>query len=178
MTVDGTLDLEPNVTFVRVTVYNGLVLNGTMLLGNASGSTPRPLTIDFGDSYNAAGSLTGSGVVLFGDSTSNNITNASNETGAGGTLTIGPNMSTIRTAENGAIVQRLRHSWRHRQPGDDQCGHGAWIGGDITQSSYGAIAPGAVSNQGTLEATGGTLDLEAALTSAGLGADRRPPAER
>ena len=68
VTVDGTLDLSQGVP-ASVTVYNGLVLNGTMLLGNANGATYG--TINFGDGYNAAGSLTGSGTVLFGASTGN-----------------------------------------------------------------------------------------------------------
>ena len=39
-----------------LTVYNGLVLNGTVLLGNAGGNYGG---IYFGDSSNAAGGLTG-----------------------------------------------------------------------------------------------------------------------
>jgi RHS repeat-associated protein len=148
VTVNGDLDLS-EVSNSHLTIDNGLVLNGTMYLGNATNSDYGYLA--FGNSSNAAGSLTGTGTVMFGESTANGLENASNQAGAAGTLTIGQNIiiegntGSIETAPgdtNGSIVnQGVINS--------------STAGGSITVSD----GTGSVSNTGTMEATAGALDV-------------------
>ncbi|MEQ1828473.1 MAG: pre-peptidase C-terminal domain-containing protein, partial [Pirellula sp.] len=89
ITVNGDLDMTRQ-TNTTLRVYGGLVLNGTMSLGDTAGSTYG--RIYFGDSSNPAGSLMGTGTVVFGGHSANFIMNDSNQTVAAGTLTIGPNI--------------------------------------------------------------------------------------
>jgi len=90
VTVNGNLDLSQN-NHASLTVDNGLVLNGTIDLGKADGSTWG--SVSFGAYNMPAGSLTGNATVLFGGSNSNDLDNASSQTGAAGTLTLGPTVT-------------------------------------------------------------------------------------
>ena len=87
VTLNAALDLTP-VNNSSLIVKNSLVLNSTASLGKADTTTYGQLY--FGDSTAAAaGSLTGTGTILFGGSTNNNVYNYSSGAGATGTLTIG-----------------------------------------------------------------------------------------
>ena len=98
VTVNGSIDAATQSG--KVTVYDGLTLNGTLSLGNASGSTSGQIL--FGDSTHAAGSLAGTGTVVFGASAGNSINNDSNLGGSAGMLTVGANI-TIH-GKSGSIV--------------------------------------------------------------------------
>ncbi|HEV3343404.1 MAG TPA: hypothetical protein VG125_23735, partial [Pirellulales bacterium] len=98
VTVDGIIDAATQSG--KVTVYDGLTLNGTLSLGNTGGSTSGQIL--FGDSTHAADSLMGTGAVVFGAFFGNSINNDSNLGGASGTLTFGPNI-TIH-GQSGSIV--------------------------------------------------------------------------
>src|SRR5262249_27427143 len=103
-TLDGVSvngDIDGTSSASNAIILNGLVLNGTLTLGNPATNDAGGLT--FGDfAAHPPGSLTGNGTVVFGAAGGGNgINNASSLSGAASTLTIGPNI-TIR-GKNGAI---------------------------------------------------------------------------
>ena len=77
----GTLDVGNSVNGAQVTVTNGLVLNGTLLVGNPTNN------LYGGVSFAGTQTLSGSGTVVFGDYATYNALLLAN---AGTTLTIGP----------------------------------------------------------------------------------------
>ena len=107
-TVDGNIDATAQ--SVTVTVFGGLVLNGTLSLGSAASNAAGSIT--FGDSStHPPGTLSGNGTIVLGQSGSNFIGNGSAVAGSAGTLTIGPSITiegtsgTIQNASgNGTIV--------------------------------------------------------------------------
>ena len=141
VTINGVIDAATQSG--NMTVYDGLTLNGTLSLGNAGGSTSGQIL--FGDSTHAAGSLAGTGTVVFGASASNSINNDSNLGGASGTLTLGPNI-TIH-GKSGSIVN------------DFATGSIVNQGAINADTSGGTIVfgstNGSVSNQGSVEVING-----------------------
>src|SRR5205814_3522212 len=98
LTVNGALD-GAKLRSASVTILGGLVLNGTLSLGNAAGTTAGSVT--FGTFNTAAGSLTGNGTIVFGGNF-NSILNGSGLSGPAATLTIGPSI-TVRGKSGGFI---------------------------------------------------------------------------
>ncbi|HKM52007.1 MAG TPA: hypothetical protein VJY33_01285, partial [Isosphaeraceae bacterium] len=148
VTVNGDLDLSQNSSYLRV--YNGLVLNGTMDLGNADGSIAG--NVYFGDAGEPAGSLTGNATVVFGENSNNSLSNDSDQIGAAGTLTLGPavtihgNSGSIRNNDStGTIVNQ----------------------GTINADTAGGtidVSDGTFTNAGTLQASAGTLAVSGSVT--------------
>ena len=85
VTLNATLDLSTQ-NGAQLTVLGGLAVNGTVLLGSASGSTYGRLV--FGTPTSAAGALSGRASVVFGRSANNAIVNQSNAAGDAGVLTL------------------------------------------------------------------------------------------
>ena len=95
VTVNGNLDVGNTVNEAEVTVTNGLVLNGTLLVGN-------PTNYSWGGvSFAGTQTLSGNGTVVFGVGCYGNNYNALFLANAGTTLTIGPGI-TIR-GQSGTI---------------------------------------------------------------------------
>jgi membrane-associated phospholipid phosphatase len=159
VTVNCTMDLSQQQN-ANVRVYGGLTLNGTMLLGNAAGTTYGRLY--FADSSSAAGSLLGNATVVFGGwgTGGNFIENDSNLAGAAGTLTFGPSV-TVR-GKTGQIYSTYNNGGLVNQ---GTIGGDAGSGGTILFGANG----GSVSNAGTIVVNGTTLSLGGSLTLAGLG---------
>ncbi len=137
VTLNGTIDGATATS--EFTVTNGLTLNGTMLLGNAAGSTFGQ--VFFGQDFATAGTLGGTGSIQFGASTNNMIqlNSLSNGPSDTGTLTIGPNVTI--NGQNGQIL--------------DPSGTKSLNGMSF---SYGAIV-----NEGTIDAgtATGTISISA-----------------
>ena len=93
VTVNGLLDVGNTYSQVVLSVTNGLVLNGTALVGSPTNSNYGAL--DFAGSQ----TLGGSGTVVFGDNAS--IYNALLLANGGTTLTIGPGITVL--GQNGSI---------------------------------------------------------------------------
>jgi hypothetical protein len=162
-TFAGNLDLSRQQN-ASVRVYGGLVLNGTMTLGDAPGNTYGRLYV--ADPNNPAGALTGTGTVVFGGwgLGGNFIENDSNLAGAPGALTIGAGV-TVR-GKNGSVYSAY--------------GNGSLVNqGTISADTAGGIinlgGNGAdpFTNQGTINVSGATLGLYGSLTLAGLGTINR-----
>ena len=156
MTANGAIDLTV-VNGSALSLFNGLVLNGTVSLGKADGSTYGGLY--FGGTGVASGSLTGTGTVVLGGYGSNNtIYNYSNQIGANGTLTIG-NGITIR-GKNGRVIN---------QNNTGKIVNQGTIAADVSGGTINVgSTTGTVVNQGTLSAiNGGTLTLGGAWSGSG-----------
>ena len=107
VTVNGNLDMTQQQT-ATLTILDGLVLNGTLSVGNATGSNSGLVT--FGNGITANQSLSGSGTVLFYFGGRNSLIN---NDGSGGVLTIGSSVlihgqsaAIYNTSSNVAIVNR------------------------------------------------------------------------
>ncbi len=189
VTVNGEMDLSRQ-QVASVRVFGGLVLNGTMSLGNAAGNTSG--SVYFGDTGAAAGSLTGNATVVFGGAgpESNLIENDSNLAGTQGTLTLGPRV-TIH-GKNGAIYSSYYGNGSLVNQGTvsaDTAGGTIAIGGSIplgnaaftNQGAISAVAGATLGLYGSLTLqtriavmAGATLALNGSITLAGLGMiDRR-----
>ena len=158
VTANGDIDLteQPNSS---LNILDGLVLDGTMSVGKADGTTWGIVT--FGNGATADQSISGSGTVVFGARGNNALIN---NDGSGGVLTIGSTIfvhgysgSIANSSAAGAIVNR---------------------GAISAEVSYGAItfgsnqndasSLGTLINRGTLEATGGgSLRLDGGWSNAG-----------
>ena len=115
--INSPVDVSP-VNNSNLTFKNGLVLNSTINVGKADTTTYGQ--VYFGDSTAApSGSLSGTGTILFGGSTNNNVYNYSNSTGATSTLTIGGGDPDPREERVGDERVRGRDD---REPGDDRRG--------------------------------------------------------
>ncbi len=146
VTANADLDVTQQ-NNAQLTIYNGLVLNANLLIGNTSGSTYG--NVYFGDSGNPAGSLTGTGTVLFGGSGSSDLYSYSNKAGAAGALTIGSGI-TIH-GKNGSIITQYANGTIVNQ------------GTINADTAGGTLTVGTTTNQGTIEATNsGTLTLTGA----------------
>ncbi len=157
VTVNGVLDVGNSYNRANLTVSDGLVLNGTALVGNSSNSQPGAI--------NFAGNqvLGGSGTVVFGNG-SGYWGNALLLANDGTTLVIGSGI-TVR-GQNGVIGS----------------GAGYWVGGPASVSlvnqgtvscdvSGGTITVNAqpFSNQGLAQGVnGGTLTLSGGFSNAGV----------
>ena len=172
VTVNGDLDLQTN-WGATVTVLDGLVLNGTMYLGKAGGGTYG--SVFFGSPSLAAGSLSGTGTVVFGASGSNSLINESNLSGADGTLTIGSGI-TIR-GQSGEIIDNTANGQIINEgtiSADTAYGEIRIFSGPFTNQGTisadtvgGAISIyGPFTNQGTVQVAGGTLNLNGTWTNA------------
>ena len=131
-------------------MLGGLVLNGTVYLGDANGSTWG--VVNFGYQYSPAGSLTGTGTVVLGGSGQNGFYDASNLLGASGTLTIAAGI-TIRGSQ-GSIINNS----------DAQIINQGTISADTANGTINIYGP--FTNEGTLEAAGGTLNLNGTVRTA------------
>jgi len=157
VTADATVSLalsRASMDYPTLTVLNGLVLNSNLLIGSPSAYTTA--TVNFGQPGAAAGSLIGNGTVLFGPG--DDILNSSDQTGAAGTLTIGPG---ITISGNGSIAVNI----------DGSIVNQGTIDGDANTFGQGLVLLiGPITNTGTLEATGGgDLYVGDALTNLASG---------
>jgi hypothetical protein len=100
VTLNGNLDLS--VVSSQMFVYDGLTLNGTIILGNSTGTTSGTI-IDEGDL-----TIDGTGDIILGGSTANQVVNP-------GTVTFGPNLKvhgkngrlSYAQFSGGAIINKL-----------------------------------------------------------------------
>jgi RHS repeat-associated protein len=161
--LNGNLDLASASGFVDIS--GGLTLNGTISLGNASGTTAGFLR------FNGTQTLGGNGSIVFGAAGggSNHLTVAS------GTLTLAPgflilgqngqingsfvNQGTI-TADTAGGTITLVGTWSNSGSLE------ALNGGTLT---LGSSAQDTWSNTGTITQTNATLNLGGTVTTAGLG---------
>ena len=144
VTLNGNLDA----TNGNLTVTNNLVLNGTLSIGSADGSTIG--YVDFGDGTAAPATLSGNATVLLGASTSNTLSNYSSGSGAAGTLTFA---STVTVhGQSGNLVSPFGGTIINNGTISADSPDGTISFGD-SQSN--------VENQGTLSAiNGGTLNIQ------------------
>ena len=175
VTLDGTLDVS-SVFAPKMTVTNGLTLNGTILLGAANGSTSGLLTAQGTQTWS------GSGSILFGGS---NTTTISISTGA--TLTLGPGLTVHGQsgAINGTFINQgtISADLAGRLAGSTAnedltlIGTG-WINQGTLQVENGATlnTVGTWSSTGTISEQGSTLNLGGSFTTAGLGIFAPAPA--
>ncbi len=161
ITVNGPLDMS-QVANAFVRIYGGLIHNGTMLLGNTSGSTYGRVL--FGDTSIPAGSLTGASTVIFGNSVSNSIRNVSNVSGAANTLTIGA--SVVVRGHSGAITNDFANTGIINQ---------GTISADVAGGSIsiGVNATTSFVNSGTINVLNSSLNLNGSMTLVGLGTINR-----
>ncbi len=185
--VNGDMDLT-QMQGANVTIYGGLPLNGTLYLGNAAGSTYG--RVYFANANAPAGALTGNATVMFGgwDVGGNFIENDSNLVGTAGTLTIastvtihGTNGSIYSSASNGSVINQGTinldttggtfklggngdNTFINQSPGTIDVSAGTLgLYGDLTLNGLGTInrTGGSVYLTGTLDLSGGTLNLNA-----------------
>ena len=188
VTVNGVLDVGSSVNGTSLTVTNGLVLNGTALVGN-------PTNNNYGYiSFAGSQSLSGSGAVVFGGSTSSSsgyYYNTLRVVNAATTLTLGPGI-TVR-GKNGTIGYNPTWGGATNVAVVNQGTISADVsGGTITInaqpfSNLGlaqALNGGTLklnnswSNSGTLVESGGTLNLGGSFSTAGLGIIETGPTAR
>ncbi len=155
VTVNGTLDVGNSVNGATLTVTDGLVLNGTALVGNQTNSWYGRL------SFAGTQTLSGNGAVVFGNN--GNAYNALQVANGGATLIIGAGIEV------------------HGQTGQIGYTPNAWGGPqDVAVVNQGAISAdvsgGTItingqpfSNQGVVESPAGTLNLAGTLGTGGLG---------
>ena len=142
VTINGNVDAAQQSAQARFT--GGLVLNGTMTMGNSA-------ALLFGGPNVAAGSLTGNGTIVLASTSTggDTIDNDSNLTGASGTLTIGPNI-TIE-GNTGGLANDFASGTIVNQ------------GTLIADVAGGTISigngNGTFSNQGTIQANSGTFRI-------------------
>jgi RHS repeat-associated protein len=139
--LDGTLDLSTN-NQANVTVRGGLTLNGTIDIGNdAAGSATFGLL-----NFVGAQTLSGTGTIAFGNSTSNQLNTASYQLDSG-TLTIGSGI-TIH-GKNGTI------GFNDGGPQTPIVNQGA-IAADVSHGSI-RVDSSSLSNSGSLESSNGAV---------------------
>ena len=158
MTVNGLMDLSQT-SNTLVSVNGGLVLNGTMLLGNATGSTYGRVT--FAGFNVPAGTLSGNATIIFGGHTASYVLNGSNLGGSTGTFTIGSTV-TIR-GKSGSIANDYSNGSIVNQ---------GTISADVAGGAI-TINAGAFTNAGTINVSGSTLNLNSSHTLSGLGTINR-----
>lgn len=144
VTVDGPL----NLLGAQLTVLNGLVLNGTMQVGQSSGGLNSFGYVYFGNSTTPAGTLTGTGTVVLGGNPLDSLSNRSSLPGS--LLTIGQGVTILGAGTiNGMGLINL---------------------GTIIASVSGSVLgiAGPITNEGTLSAAqGGELSLGGQVANTG-----------
>ena len=156
VTMNGALDVGNSVNGASLTVTNGLVLNGTALVGNPTNQWWGRLQ------FSGTQTLGGSGAVVFGNANPGNPLNTLWVINGGTTLTLGPSL----------LV--------HGHSG--QVGYSAYFGGPqnvsvINQGTISADVSGGTiiinaqpfSNLGLVESPAGTLNLASGIAPGGLG---------
>ena len=151
-----SLNVEDN---SNLTINGGLLVNGTVLIGNSGGANSGNLI--FGSSSTAAGTVTGNAIITFGANQSNQIRNGSNLVGAAGTLTFDTGITI--TGQVGKI--------------DNQ-----WINGtvlnkgkiDVNLANSNIVisnsrASGFFNNTGTINVSDGIFEMGSFSTLTGLG---------
>ena len=169
MTLDGTLDMS-SVFAPKMTVTNGLTLNGTILLGGADGSDVGSLTAQGTQAWSGTGS------VLFGGSDTTSLAMSD-----GATLTLGAGLTLHGQSgeisgtfiNQGTISDDLAGRTTGSTADEDLTLIGTgWINQGTLQVDNGATlkTAGTWSNAGTMNAQlGGTLDLGGSFKSSTLG---------
>jgi hypothetical protein len=154
VTVNGVLDVGNSVNGGNLTITNGLVLNGTALVGNPTNGSYGAI------SFAGNQVLGGSGMVAFGNSSCNALRLANDGT----TLVIGPGIS-VR-GQNGQI-------------GYSPCWGGSQKVGVSNQGTIAADVVGGIiyiagqssfQNNGFMRCTAGNIALQAPISAGGLGA--------
>ena len=154
VTLKGALDVGNSVSGTSLTVTNGLVLNGTMVVGNP--------TNQWYGRVNFAGSqmLGGNGTVVFGTYGAHNSLVVAN---GGTTLVIGPGIT--MHGQSGWLGYNFNTGWGASDASVDN--HGT-ISADVPGGTI-SIGGGNFSNEGLLTSPGGKLDLQVVVGPAGLG---------
>ena len=153
VTVVGTLDVGNSVNAAALTVTNGLVLNGTALVGN-------PTNSDYGNiTFAGSQTLGGSGTVVFGNQ-SGDTYNALRLADGGTTLTIGSGMTV--EGQNGTIG----YSSVYGGPENVSVVNQGVISADVSGGTI-VVDAEPFQNNGTLAATLGTATLAGSFNLAG-----------
>jgi hypothetical protein len=151
VTVNGTLDLTAGFA-ARADVTNGLTVNGTANLGSSSGSSTGYLN------FIGTQTLGGTGNVVFGGSTQNELEIFNGSPGA--VLTLGPGLTVH--GQSGQIQYGSSYSFVNQGTvRADTTGGAITLGGGISGGSSPWV------NAGTLQATAGTLTLAGNWASQG-----------
>ncbi len=161
VTVDGDLDLSQQ-SGVNLTVRNNLVLNGTMSLGNADGSTYG--YVYFGDYASPSQTLLGQCHGALWRQRQQPIYNYSNNNGAGATLTIA---STVNLhGKSGTLDNAYSEATIVNQ---------GTISADVAGGQLRVGGTGTFTNQGTLSALNGdTLSVRRPWTTRSSTITARP----
>ena len=151
--VNGILDVGNSVSGAALTVTNGLVLNGTALMGN-------PTNSDYGAIFFAGTqALSGSGTVVFGDN-ANTGYNALRLADGGTTLTIGPGITV--EGQNGT----LGYSSGYGGPQNVSVINQGTISADVSSGTI-TLTPQSFTNQGTVAASRGIITANAGFVANG-----------
>ena len=154
VTVNGNIDAA-TLPSPQATITGGLVLNGTITMGAGNNSA----TLYFGQQNLAAGSLTGNGTIALAGTNGDAIVNNSGLTGSSSTLIIGPNIKIV--GNSGGLTNDFA--------GGTIINQGTIIadvaGGTISINSIN----GTFSNQGTMQANGGTFRTQGPFSIDGAG---------
>src|SRR5436190_5980638 len=145
MTVNGDLDLSL-VSGSVVTIQNGLVLNGTMFIGNVAGTTSA--TVTFGFNGSLAQTFSGNATVLFGGSTGNQLRNDNNSNDPARALTFGGTV--LIHGKSGSINSLFSSGFIINQ---------GTIQADVAGGTFTFGGNGNVRNDGTLSVSGATLNV-------------------
>jgi hypothetical protein len=151
VTVNGIID-GSQIPGAIAGILGGLTLNGTMYLGNASGTVSTNLY--FGNGGSPAGNLMGTGTVTFGGA-NNFLRNDSGQSGTDGQMIIGPNM--IIRGKNGDIHGDTTGTFLNQ--------------GKIYSDSGGQIQVTTLNfiNQGMMQANNGSFRFQATYSLNGNG---------
>jgi hypothetical protein len=176
VTLNGTLDVGNSFDNVGVTVTNGLVLNGTAIVGNPTNQW------NGGISFAGSQTLSGSGTVVFGNNGEYSY-NTLRVSIAGTALTIGPGIAI--QGQNGVIG--YASAWGGPQivsvinegTISDTVNQGAisFAGGPLVNQGAllalnggGLTFSGGLTNNGTIGATNSVINFQGTLISSNLGA--------
>jgi hypothetical protein len=159
VTIEGLLDVGNTVDGANLTVTNGLVLDGTALVGN-------PANTYGAISFAGSQMLSGNGTVVFGgyNGWGNSSANALLVAYGGTTLTIGAG---ITVEGQFGTIGAAAYPWN--SPNNVGLVNLGTISADISGGSVYVVAQ-PLRNQGQLQSPGGTLILGGSIASGGLGA--------
>jgi formylmethanofuran dehydrogenase subunit C len=165
VTVNGVLDVGNTYSAATLTVTEGLVLNGTMLVGNATNNNYGAI------SFAGNQVLGGNGTVVFGDYNGwgNSSANALSPANSGATLVLGPGI-TVR-GQNGTIGT-AGYPWN--SPANVSVVNQGTISADVSGGTI-IVAGASLSNSGQLveSGSGGSITVTANTLNTGLiGADQ------
>lgn len=139
LVLDGTVN-----SLGDLKILNGLVLNGTLLVGNVAGSNRARIYVE------GTQSITGTGTITFGNSSVNTLSARGNGT----TVTMGPGVTI-----NGLYVHLTRHGF-----GDE----GFDLQGTIEAEQQLTLAGDHWTNSGSITADGAQVTLDGTFTTADL----------